>query len=68
VRGYEVAELQRYEREMLGYVRQNHGDVLKAIRDSGKLEEDTEQKLAAALDEFTNVFQPSSGSSDTEAA
>jgi F-type H+-transporting ATPase subunit alpha len=59
VRGYEVGELKRYEREMLDFMRRSHGDVLKAIRDSGKLEEDTEQKLAAALDEFAEIFQAS---------
>jgi F-type H+-transporting ATPase subunit alpha len=59
VRGYEVAQLQRYEREMLEFIRRNHGDVLKSIRDSGKLDEDTEQKLAAALDAFAEVFQAS---------
>jgi F-type H+-transporting ATPase subunit alpha len=59
VRGYEVGELQRYEREMLDFMRRSHGDVLKAIRDSGKLEEDTEQKLAAALDAFAEIFAAS---------
>jgi F-type H+-transporting ATPase subunit alpha len=66
VRSYAIPDISAYEREMLEYVRTNHGDVLKAIRDSGKLEDDVEQKLAAALDEFADVFQPSSGS--TQAA
>jgi F-type H+-transporting ATPase subunit alpha len=66
VRCYALPDIPTYEREMLEYVRTNHGDVLKAIRDSGKLEDDVEQKLAAALDEFADVFQPSSGS--TQAA
>jgi F-type H+-transporting ATPase subunit alpha len=66
VRRYALTDIPAYEREMLEYVRTNHGDVLKAIRDSGKLEDDSEQKLAAALDEFGDVFQPSSGS--TQAA
>jgi F-type H+-transporting ATPase subunit alpha len=59
VRELPLGDVARYESEMLEYVRSNHGDVLKAIRDSGKLEEDTEQKLVAALDEFGQVFQPS---------
>jgi F-type H+-transporting ATPase subunit alpha len=66
VRRYALKDIPAYEREMLEYVRTNHGDVLKAIRDSGKLEDDSEQKLAAALDEFADVFQPSSRS--TQAA
>ena len=59
VRKYEVEDLQRYESEMLEFVRRSHGDVLKVIRETGKLEEDTEQKLVAALDEFAEVFQAS---------
>jgi F-type H+-transporting ATPase subunit alpha len=59
VRRYEVEDLSRYEREMLEFIRQNRGDVLKSIRDSGKLEEESEQRLAAALDEFGDIFQPS---------
>jgi F-type H+-transporting ATPase subunit alpha len=62
VRPYAIPDIPTYERQMLEYVRTNHGDVLKAIRDSGKLDDDVEQKLAAALDEFADVFQPSSGS------
>ena len=34
-------------------------DVLGAIRSSGKLESDVEEKLVAALDAFASVFQPS---------
>ena len=67
VRPLAIEDIARYEKEMLEYVRTRHGDVLKAIRDSGKLEEDTEQKLIAALDEFTGVFAPTTGSG-TQAA
>ncbi|MDJ0849735.1 MAG: F0F1 ATP synthase subunit alpha [Myxococcota bacterium] len=67
VRDYAVEDLARYEKEMLDHVRTNHGDVLKAIQDAGKIEEDAEARLAAALDEFAKVFQPSAGSADTEA-
>jgi len=62
VRDLELADISRYEAEMLEYVRSNHGDVLKAIRDSGKLEEDTEARLVAALDDFAGVFTASAGS------
>jgi F-type H+-transporting ATPase subunit alpha len=68
VRDYATEDLSRYEREMLDFIRTSHGDVLKAIRDSGRLEEETEGRLAAALDEFAKVFQPSSRSAGTEAA
>jgi len=44
---------------MLGFMRTKGGDVLRTIRESGQLAEDTEQKLSALLDEFANHFQPS---------
>jgi F-type H+-transporting ATPase subunit alpha len=59
VRDYEIKDLLRYESEVLDFIRQNHGDVLLAIASSGKLESDVEEKLAAALDAFKEVFQPS---------
>ena len=62
VRRYELSDLGRYEQEMLEYVRSNHGAVLETIAATGKLEDDVEQQLAAALDSFADIFQPSSGS------
>jgi len=59
VRALALEDIGRYEREMLAYMRAQHGDVLAAIRGSGKLEEDTARKLAAALDSFAGIFQPS---------
>jgi F-type H+-transporting ATPase subunit alpha len=61
VRQFELKDLGRYERELLDHMRGNHGDILKAISDSGKLDDDVEEKLIAALDEFAKIFQPSSG-------
>jgi F-type H+-transporting ATPase subunit alpha len=66
VRQYELRDLGRYERELLDYMRSTHGDILKAIADSGKLDDDVEDKLIAALDEFAGIFQPSGGA--TQAA
>jgi F-type H+-transporting ATPase subunit alpha len=59
VRQLETADLLRYEREMIEFMRTRHGGVLEAIRKTGKLEDDVERKLAAALDEFAGVFQAS---------
>ena len=58
VRSYELQDILRYEKELLDHIRANHADILSAIRDSGKLEEEVEQKLIAALDAFADVFQP----------
>jgi F0F1-type ATP synthase alpha subunit len=43
---------------MLEHIRSRHADVLQAVRSTGKLEDDVEKKLAAALDEFAKTFQP----------
>jgi F-type H+-transporting ATPase subunit alpha len=59
VRKLELRDIGRYEAEMLAFMRSSHADVLATIRDTKKLEDDTEQKLVAALDEFANIFQPS---------
>jgi len=59
LRRYDLADIQRYEEEMLGFMRTKGSDVLRAIRESGQLAADTEQKLTALLDEFANHFQPS---------
>jgi F-type H+-transporting ATPase subunit alpha len=61
VRPYPLRDIGRYESEMLEFVRTRHGEVLKTIRDTGKLEDDTAKQLAAALDEFAGVFVASGG-------
>jgi F-type H+-transporting ATPase subunit alpha len=68
VRGLELEDIQRYEKELLEHVRANHADILSAIRESGQLEEEVERKLIAALDAFADVFQPSKVASESEAA
>jgi len=61
VRKYVISDLQRYEREMLDFMRASHAEVLETIASTGKLEEETEKKLVAALDAFAEVFQASGG-------
>jgi F-type H+-transporting ATPase subunit alpha len=68
VRSYELQDILRYEKELLDYIRGSHAEILSAIHDSGKLEEDVEQKLIAALDAFADVFQPTKASAASEAA
>jgi F-type H+-transporting ATPase subunit alpha len=57
VRSYPLEDIRRYEQEMLEHMRNRHSDILESIRSSQLLEEDVEQKLAAALDEFGEIFQ-----------
>jgi F-type H+-transporting ATPase subunit alpha len=63
IRRYEIIDVQRYEQEMLDYLRENHAGIFAAIRQSGKLDDEIEAKLVAALDEFGEIFQPSASSS-----
>ena len=59
VRGYPVSDVQRYEREMVAYLRQSHGEILRSIKESGVLSDETRQQLDAALDAFGKIFAPS---------
>jgi F-type H+-transporting ATPase subunit alpha len=59
VRAYPLSDVARYEREMLVYVRENHGDILKTIRETGLLVDETRESLTEALDAFALVFEPS---------
>ena len=61
IRPLELEDIVRFEREMLDYIRNSHGDILKVIHDTGKLDDDVEAKLASALDAFKDIFQPTGG-------
>ena len=45
-----------FEREWLRKLHADHADILKTIRETGKLDEDTEKKLKDALDAFAKAF------------
>ena len=49
-------------------MRSSRSEILEEIASSGKFEEETEQKLIAALDEFAKIFQPSNAGGSTEEA
>jgi F-type H+-transporting ATPase subunit alpha len=51
-----VTDVVRYEQAMLGYVRSEHAAVLKAIRDSKDLSDDTRAALKSALEAFGKTF------------
>jgi F-type H+/Na+-transporting ATPase subunit alpha len=51
-----VEAVVRYEAAMLADLRANHADVLKAIRDTKDLGDDTRAKLKSALDAFAKTF------------
>jgi F-type H+/Na+-transporting ATPase subunit alpha len=54
--GIAVSDVTRYEEAMLADMRTNHADVLKGIRDSRDLGDDSKKALVAALDKFTKTF------------
>jgi F-type H+-transporting ATPase subunit alpha len=58
-----VADVRRFEAELLDYVRHHAEGVLADIRDSGDLSEDTEKRLAEAINEVKQQFTASDGSS-----
>jgi F-type H+/Na+-transporting ATPase subunit alpha len=41
---------------MLSYLRSEHGEILKKIRDTKQLDDDTAKKLKDALTEFGKTF------------
>lgn len=51
-----VNRVTEYEAAMLGFMRSQHADVLKSIRESGKFEGETADKTKAALDAFAKQF------------
>ena len=51
-----VADVTRYESAMLAFLRNDHAEVLGAIRDTRELGKDTESKLKGALDQFAKTF------------
>ena len=51
-----VEDVKEYEKGLYEYMDAHGAEVLSSIRTTGKLEEDTEKALAAALDDYTRQF------------
>ncbi|WP_410616001.1 F0F1 ATP synthase subunit alpha [Amycolatopsis sp. lyj-109] len=62
-----VEDVRRFNHEFLDSARRKHDDVLGAIRDTGKFEDETADKLVAAVNEFKKEFTTSEGKSLVEA-
>ncbi|RSM49501.1 F0F1 ATP synthase subunit alpha [Amycolatopsis balhimycina DSM 5908] len=60
-------DVRRFNHEFLDSARRKHDDVLGAIRDTGKFEDETADKLVAAVNEFKKEFTTSEGKSLAEA-
>jgi F-type H+-transporting ATPase subunit alpha len=52
----DVGAVTRYEAAMLSFLRSDHGDILKTIRETKALDDATAAKLKAALTEFGKTF------------
>ncbi len=52
-----VTAVRKFEAEFLDFMRNTKGDVLKTIREKKALDQDTEGKLKAALEEFKKGFR-----------
>jgi F-type H+-transporting ATPase subunit alpha len=52
----DTKDVVRYEAALLSYLRNEKADVLKAIRDSKALDDDTAAKLKEALTDFGKTF------------
>jgi F-type H+-transporting ATPase subunit alpha len=58
-----VSDIGRFERDFLDHVRRNEEGILAEIRDTGKLSDDTAERLANVVAEFKKQFTASDGSS-----
>ncbi len=51
-----VDNIERFEEEFLGYLESNYPETRKSIKEQGKLEEETEEKLIEVIKEFKDTF------------
>ena len=60
VRGYldniKISDINRFEAQLLGHVREKHADILDAIRSEGAISEATETKLKDVMSAFAKSF------------
>src|SRR5262249_15303774 len=57
-----VEDVRRFEAEFLDHMRASHAEILKEIRDTKQLTEETEEKLAEIINQFKRGFGTSDGS------
>jgi F-type H+-transporting ATPase subunit alpha len=56
-----VADIRKFEREFLDYVGHQHAGIYDAIRQTGRLEDDTIESLKRAIGQFKQDYQTSEG-------
>lgn len=59
VDAYPETDVKTYEKEMIEFLKNKHGDILKTISEKKAISDDTKKALLGALEEFKAIFQPS---------
>lgn len=62
-----VEDVRRFEAEFLDHLRRTKGDLLAAIRETGKFEEETEQALEREVETFTSKLFEGKGADGLQA-
>lgn len=52
-----VENVKKFESEFLSYIKKSKPEILKAIKDTGKLEKETEEDLKNVIKEFKDIFK-----------
>ncbi len=55
---YKVESLRKYEKELLAFMKAQHPEILKEIREKKSISDETKEKLIQALKRFKEVFVP----------
>jgi F-type H+-transporting ATPase subunit alpha len=53
---YPANAVQRYEKEMISFMESSHAEVLETLRDKKAIDDELQNQIKAALDEFKNQF------------
>ncbi len=51
-----VADVKRFEEELLTYIDNHHNEIFKSIRETKDLSDETQEKLKKGIDEFKKTF------------
>jgi len=52
-----VEAVQKFEREFLEFVRAEHSDVLKEIKEKGEISKELDQKIRQVIEKFKEKFE-----------
>lgn len=58
---YPETDVQRYEKEMIQFLKQKYPEILREVADKKAISDDNKKRLNDALIEFKAIFQPGTG-------